>query len=113
MDLPAIPSGETGGRGFEERQPPANSGEFAGGSSGRGRGVVWHLQGHPERRPLGESIKTGEECTVHSGGTTSGSDTGGLIESGKLGGAGKIATVTAGEAPEGGGFGGGGPGGGR
>ena len=61
----------------------------------------------------GESIKTGEEYTVHSGGTTSGSDTGGLTECGKLGGAEKIATVTAGEAPEGGGFGGGGGPGGR
>lgn len=68
----------------------------------------------------GEPIKTGEEYTVHSGGTTfgshtggttSGSDTGGTTESGKLGGAGKIATGTAGEAPEGCGFGGGGPGG--
>lgn len=54
----------------------------------------------------GESIKSGEKYTVYSGGSTSGSDTGGLAGSGKLGSAKKIATVTAGEAPEGGGFGG-------
>ncbi|WNZ10102.1 carbohydrate-binding domain-containing protein [Streptomyces sp. 11x1] len=59
----------------------------------------------------GAGIESGEEYTVYSGGSTSGSDTGGLAESGKLGSAKKIATVTAGEAPEGGGFGGG-PGGG-
>ncbi|MDX2765808.1 carbohydrate-binding domain-containing protein, partial [Streptomyces europaeiscabiei] len=55
----------------------------------------------------GESIKSGEKYTVYSGGSTSGTDTGGLAGSGKLGSAKRIATVTAGEAPEGGGFGGG------
>lgn len=60
----------------------------------------------------GAGIKTGEEYTVRSGGTTSGTDTGGLAGSGRLGSARKIATVTAGEAPEGG-FGGPGGGGGR
>lgn len=48
---------------------------------------------------------------MYASGGTSGSDTGGLAESGERGSAEKIATVTAGEAPEGGGFGGGGPGG--
>lgn len=61
----------------------------------------------------GAGIKSGEEYTVHAGGSASGTDTGGLAESGELGSAEKIATVTAGEAPEGGGgFGGGGGGGG-
>lgn len=46
---------------------------------------------------------------MYAGGSASGSDTGGLAESGKLGSAEKLATATAGEAPEGG-FGG--PGGG-
>ncbi|GAA3823844.1 carbohydrate-binding domain-containing protein [Streptomyces phyllanthi] len=50
----------------------------------------------------GEGIESGEKYTVYSGGSTSGSETGGLAESGKLGSAKKIATVTAGEAPEGG-----------
>ncbi|MDX2601855.1 carbohydrate-binding domain-containing protein [Streptomyces caniscabiei] len=59
----------------------------------------------------GAGIKSGEEYGVYAGGSTSGSDTGGLAGSGKLGSAEKIATATAGEAPEGG-FGGG-PGGGR
>ncbi|MDX3726399.1 carbohydrate-binding domain-containing protein [Streptomyces caniscabiei] len=59
----------------------------------------------------GAGIESGEEYGVYAGGSTSGSDTGGLAGSGKLGSAEKIATATAGEAPEGG-FGGG-PGGGR
>ncbi|MFF9034249.1 carbohydrate-binding domain-containing protein [Streptomyces sp. NPDC014892] len=58
----------------------------------------------------GAGIKSGEEYSVYAGGSTSGSDTGGLAGSGALGSAEKIATATAGEAPEGG-FGGG-PGGG-
>ncbi len=61
----------------------------------------------------GKGIENGEEYTVHTGGSTSGTDTGGLAGPGELGSAAKIATVTAGEAPEGGGFGGGGGGGGR
>ncbi|WP_237277111.1 carbohydrate-binding domain-containing protein [Streptomyces caniscabiei] len=59
----------------------------------------------------GAGIESGEKYGVYAGGSTSGSDTGGLAGSGKLGSAEKIATATAGEAPEGG-FGGG-PGGGR
>ncbi|MFD9038660.1 carbohydrate-binding domain-containing protein [Streptomyces bottropensis] len=61
----------------------------------------------------GAAIKSGEEYTVYSGGTTSGSDTGGLAGSGKLGSAKKLTTITAGEAPEGGFGGPGGGGGGR
>lgn len=53
----------------------------------------------------GAAIKSGEEYTVYSGGTTSGTDTGGLAASGRLGSAKKLTTVTAGEAPQGGGFG--------
>ncbi|WP_063753144.1 carbohydrate-binding domain-containing protein, partial [Streptomyces resistomycificus] len=48
----------------------------------------------------GAGVENGEEYTVYSGGSTSGSDTGGLAGSGALGSAKKIATVTAGEAPE-------------
>ncbi|WP_328872667.1 carbohydrate-binding domain-containing protein [Streptomyces sp. NBC_00287] len=56
------------------------------------------------------AIKSGEEYTIREGGSASGKTTGGLADSGDLGGsAGTIATVTAGDAPEGG-FGGG-PGG--
>lgn len=56
------------------------------------------------------AIKSGEEYTIREGGSASGKSTGGLAGSGELGGsAGTIATVTAGDAPEGG-FGGG-PGG--
>lgn len=50
----------------------------------------------------GSAIKSGDAYTVYSGGTASGTDTGGLTESGKLGSAKKLTTVTAGEAPEGG-----------
>ncbi|MFJ8537096.1 carbohydrate-binding domain-containing protein [Streptomyces sp. NPDC093591] len=57
------------------------------------------------------AIKSGEEYRIHSGGSASGDSTGGLAEAGDLGSADEIATVTAGEAPEGG-FGGG-PGGRR
>ncbi|MEU8861234.1 carbohydrate-binding domain-containing protein [Streptomyces umbrinus] len=52
------------------------------------------------------AVKSGEEYEIHSGGTKSGTGTGGLASSGTLGSAERIATVTAGEAPEGG-FGGG------
>ncbi|MCX4559348.1 carbohydrate-binding domain-containing protein [Streptomyces phaeochromogenes] len=52
------------------------------------------------------AVKSGEEYEIHSGGTKSGTGTGGLAASGTLGSAERIATVTAGEAPEGG-FGGG------
>ncbi|MFC8666589.1 carbohydrate-binding domain-containing protein [Streptomyces sp. NPDC057199] len=52
------------------------------------------------------AVKSGEEYEIHSGGTKSGAGTGGLASSGTLGSAERIATVTAGEAPEGG-FGGG------
>ncbi|MEU9874863.1 carbohydrate-binding domain-containing protein [Streptomyces phaeochromogenes] len=52
------------------------------------------------------AVKSGEEYEIHSGGTKSGTGTGGLAASGTLGSAEQIATVTAGEAPEGG-FGGG------
>ncbi|MFK4099436.1 carbohydrate-binding domain-containing protein [Streptomyces sp. NPDC019531] len=59
----------------------------------------------------GEGIESGEEYKVYAGGGVSGTSTGGLAEKGELGsGSAKaevIATVTAGEAPEGGGFGGG------
>ncbi|MCX4907264.1 carbohydrate-binding domain-containing protein [Streptomyces sp. NBC_00878] len=53
------------------------------------------------------AVKKGEEYAIYSGGTKSGTSTGGLASSGSLGSAERIATVTAGEAPEGG-FGGGG-----
>ncbi|MFG2346143.1 carbohydrate-binding domain-containing protein [Streptomyces phaeochromogenes] len=52
------------------------------------------------------AVKSGEEYGIYSGGTKSGTGTGGLAASGTLGSAERIATVTAGEAPEGG-FGGG------
>ena len=53
------------------------------------------------------TIKAGEEYRIYSGGSSSGADTGGLsTKAGDLGSAKKIATVTAGESPEGG-FGGG------
>ncbi|QOV40949.1 carbohydrate-binding domain-containing protein [Streptomyces ferrugineus] len=58
------------------------------------------------------AIKSGQEYRVYAGGSSSGESTGGLAEkTGEPGSAEAIATVTAGEAPEGG-FGGG-PGGGR
>ncbi|WP_326721861.1 carbohydrate-binding domain-containing protein [Streptomyces sp. NBC_00243] len=56
------------------------------------------------------AVKSGEEYRIYSGGSASGTSTGGLTATGELGSAEEIATVTAGEAPEGG-FGGGGPGG--
>ena len=52
------------------------------------------------------AVKSGEKYEIYSGGTKSGTGTGGLAASGTLGSAERIATVTAGEAPEGG-FGGG------
>ncbi|MFJ8111222.1 carbohydrate-binding domain-containing protein [Streptomyces sp. NPDC096132] len=60
------------------------------------------------------AITSGESYRIYSGGSTSATDgSGGLYtRSGTLGSAEEIATVTAGDAPEGGGFGGGGPGGG-
>ncbi|GIE31442.1 hypothetical protein Ait01nite_044870 [Actinoplanes italicus] len=48
-------------------------------------------------------IKTGQSYTISTGGTASGTSTGGLAASGRLGSAAKIATVTAGQAPSGGG----------
>ncbi|MGW2283864.1 carbohydrate-binding domain-containing protein [Streptomyces phaeochromogenes] len=49
------------------------------------------------------AVKSGEEYEIYSGGTKSGTGTGGLAASGgTLGSAERIATVTAGEAPEGG-----------
>jgi hypothetical protein len=56
------------------------------------------------------AVKSGEEYGIYSGGFASGTSTGGLAESGELGSARQLATVTAGDAPEGG-FGGGGRGG--
>jgi hypothetical protein len=52
------------------------------------------------------AVNNGEEYRVHAGGSASGDSTGGLAEAGDLGSADEVATVTAGEAPEGG-FGGG------
>ncbi|MFI6034087.1 carbohydrate-binding domain-containing protein [Streptomyces sp. NPDC051315] len=55
------------------------------------------------------AVKSGEEYRIHSGGSASGDGTGGLsATAGTLGSAQQIATVTAGQAPEGG-FGGGRP----
>jgi len=51
-------------------------------------------------------ITTDEDYTVRSGGTSSGASIGGLAASGSVGSAQTIATVTAGEAPVGGGGGG-------
>lgn len=51
------------------------------------------------------AIESGQEYQVYTGGTASGSSTGGLSESGSLGSAASVATVTAGQAPAGGGFG--------
>jgi hypothetical protein len=48
-------------------------------------------------------IKTGESYTISAGGTATGTSTGGLAASGKLGAAMKIATVTANQPPAGGG----------
>ncbi|GIM90914.1 carbohydrate-binding domain-containing protein [Paractinoplanes toevensis] len=52
------------------------------------------------------SITKGEQYTVHSGGTASGTSTGGLAAAGSLGSATELTTMTAGDAPAGGGFGG-------
>lgn len=52
------------------------------------------------------AVKSGEEYRIYSGGKASGDGTGGMYASGDLDGADEIATVTAGDAPEGG-FGGG------
>ncbi|MGX6600590.1 carbohydrate-binding domain-containing protein [Micromonosporaceae bacterium Da 78-11] len=51
------------------------------------------------------AITKGEQYTIHSGGSASGTSTGGLAASGTLGSAQKIVTVTAGDAPAGGGGG--------
>ncbi|GAB7103120.1 carbohydrate-binding domain-containing protein [Streptomyces phaeofaciens JCM 4814] len=61
------------------------------------------------------AIESGAEYQVWSGGSAATESTGGLAaKPGTLGDAERIATVTAGDAPQGGGFGGGGgPGGGR
>ncbi|MEV0902327.1 carbohydrate-binding domain-containing protein [Actinoplanes sp. NPDC049802] len=48
------------------------------------------------------AITSGQKYTVHTGGEATGTTVGGLYESGKLGPATEIATVTAGEAPAGG-----------
>jgi hypothetical protein len=50
-------------------------------------------------------ITSGESYTIHTGGTATGASTGGLAASGTLGSATKVATVTAGQAPAGGGQG--------
>ncbi|BEL02421.1 carbohydrate-binding domain-containing protein [Actinoplanes sichuanensis] len=50
-------------------------------------------------------ITSGESYTIHTGGTATGASTGGLAASGSLGSAVKVATVTAGQAPAGGGQG--------
>ncbi|MGW7206378.1 carbohydrate-binding domain-containing protein [Streptomyces sp. NPDC054837] len=52
------------------------------------------------------ALKSGSEYRIWSGGTASGEETGGMYTAGDLDGADEIATVTAGDAPEGG-FGGG------
>ncbi|MEV0174325.1 carbohydrate-binding domain-containing protein [Streptomyces sp. NPDC050803] len=52
------------------------------------------------------AVESGKEYTIYSGGSASGADTGGMRASGGLDGADQVATVTAGDAPEGG-FGGG------
>lgn len=52
------------------------------------------------------AVKSGSEYRIYSGGKASGDETGGMYASGDLDGADEIATVTAGDAPEGG-FGGG------
>ncbi|MDI6100086.1 carbohydrate-binding domain-containing protein [Actinoplanes sp. NEAU-A12] len=49
------------------------------------------------------AISSGEKYTVHNGGTATGATTGGLAASGTLGSAAEVATVTAGQAPAGGG----------
>jgi len=51
------------------------------------------------------AIKSGSEYKIYTGGSASGSSIGGLRESGSLGSATAIATVTADQAPAGGGFG--------
>lgn len=51
------------------------------------------------------AIKSGAQYTISTGGTATGSSTGGLAESGTPGSATTVATVTAGEAPAGGGRG--------
>ncbi|GAA0443946.1 hypothetical protein Aca07nite_52880 [Actinoplanes capillaceus] len=48
------------------------------------------------------AITSGQQYTVHTGGTATGASTGGLYASGKLGRATEVATVTAGQAPAGG-----------
>ncbi|MEV6966159.1 carbohydrate-binding domain-containing protein [Hamadaea sp. NPDC051192] len=50
-------------------------------------------------------IKSGTAYKIYTGGSASGADTGGLRASGSLGSATVLATVTAGQAPAGGGFG--------
>ncbi len=60
-----------------------------------------------------DAITDGASYTIYTGGTASGDSTGGLAASGELGSATKVATVTADEAPAGGGTGGGGMGGGQ
>ncbi|MBW6435455.1 carbohydrate-binding domain-containing protein [Actinoplanes hulinensis] len=48
------------------------------------------------------AITSGQQYTVHTGGTATGASTGGLYASGRLGPAATVATVTAGQAPAGG-----------
>ena len=52
------------------------------------------------------ALESGSEYRIWSGGKASGEETGGMYSAGDLDGADEIATVTAGDAPEGG-FGGG------
>jgi hypothetical protein len=56
-----------------------------------------------------DGITSGDEYFVYTGGTASGDSVGGLAESGEIGSATSIATVTADEAPAGGMDRGGGP----
>ncbi|MFB9361597.1 hypothetical protein ACFFSO_26430, partial [Amorphoplanes nipponensis] len=51
------------------------------------------------------AITTGSEHQICTGGTAFGGNAGGLAESGSLGSAASVATVTAAEAPAGGSFG--------
>lgn len=48
------------------------------------------------------AVTSGEQYTIHTGGTVSGDSTGGLSTEGSLGSATQVATATAGEAPAGG-----------
>lgn len=55
----------------------------------------------------GPKLTSGTQYKVYTGGTATGTSTGGLAQSGSLGSAVLVATVTADQAPAGNGFGGG------